>query len=59
MEKYILMELLDESAYLDPSVITNGGSYLHEGQTIKLKEDEYFVCGDNRTKFRLKRFWSN
>ncbi len=46
---YINGQLLDESAYLDPSVITNGGSYLHEGQTIKLKEDEYFVCGDNRT----------
>jgi len=46
---YINGQLLDESGYLDPSVITNGGSYLHEGQTIKLKEDEYFVCGDNRT----------
>ena len=42
-------ELLNESEYLDLSVITNGGSYLHEGQTIKLGEDEYFVCGDNRT----------
>ncbi|HPP18586.1 MAG TPA: signal peptidase I [Candidatus Dojkabacteria bacterium] len=46
---YINGELLNESAYLDPSVITNGGSYLHEGQTIKLNEDEYFVCGDNRS----------
>lgn len=46
---YINGELLNESAYLDPSVITNGGSYLHEGQTIKLSEDEYFVCGDNRS----------
>jgi len=46
---YVNGELLDESGYLDQSVITNGGSYLHEGQTIKLKDDEYFVCGDNRT----------
>jgi len=46
---YVNGELLNESAYLDPSVITNGGSYLHEGQTIKLNEDEYFVCGDNRS----------
>ncbi len=45
---YINGEILDESEYLSPSVITNGGSYLHEGQTIKLGEDEYFVCGDNR-----------
>ncbi len=46
---YINGDLLDEADYLDSSVITNGGSYLHEGQTITVGSDEYFVCGDNRT----------
>ncbi len=45
---YINGKLLNESKYLDSTVITNGGSYLHEGQTITIQEDEYFVCGDNR-----------
>ncbi len=46
---YINNELLDESKYLLSTVITNGGSYLHEGQSITIQENEYFVCGDNRT----------
>jgi signal peptidase I len=46
---YINGELLDESSYLAESVITNGGSYLHEGQTITIPDGQYFVCGDNRT----------
>jgi signal peptidase I len=46
---YINNELLDESKYLQSSVITNGSSYLHEGQSITIQENEYFVCGDNRT----------
>ncbi|OGC36216.1 signal peptidase I [candidate division WS6 bacterium RIFOXYC1_FULL_33_9] len=45
---YINGEQLKESNYLDASVITNGGSYIHEGQTITVQEGEYFVCGDNR-----------
>lgn len=45
---YINGKKLDESAYLQDSVITNGGSYMHEGQTITVKEDQYFVSGDNR-----------
>ncbi len=46
---YINDELLDESNYLADTVISNGGSYIHEGQTITVNEDQYFVCGDNRT----------
>ena len=45
---YINGEVLDESEYLDSTVYTNGSDYLHEGETITLGEDEYFVCGDNR-----------
>jgi signal peptidase I len=46
---YINGSMLDESSYLSPSVITNGGEYLHEGQSIKIDDGKYFVCGDNRT----------
>lgn len=45
---YINGELLNEDSYLDSSVITNGGSYIHEGQSITVPENEYFVSGDNR-----------
>lgn len=46
---YINGEMLDESNYLSSSVITNGGEYLHEGQSITIEDGKYFVCGDNRT----------
>ncbi len=46
---YINGDMLNESNYLSSSVITNGGEYLHEGQTITIEEGKYFVCGDNRT----------
>ncbi len=46
---YINGSMLDESNYLSSSVITNGGEYLHEGQSITIEQGKYFVCGDNRT----------
>ncbi len=46
---YINGDMLNESNYLSSSVITNGGEYLHEGQSITIEDGEYFVCGDNRT----------
>lgn len=45
---YINGTVLDESNYLSSSVITNGGNYLHEGETITVPEGKVFVCGDNR-----------
>jgi len=45
---YINNELLDESDYLTDSIYTNGGEYLKEGESKKIPEGEYFVCGDNR-----------
>jgi signal peptidase I len=45
---YVNGNKLDESGYLDASVYTNGGEYLHEGETITVPDGKYFVCGDNR-----------
>lgn len=45
---YINGKILDESGYLDDAIYTNGSDFLHEGETITVGEDEYFVCGDNR-----------
>ncbi|MGI6423022.1 MAG: signal peptidase I [Candidatus Dojkabacteria bacterium] len=45
---YINDTKLDESGYLAETVVTNGGAYIHEGQSIKVPEGHYFVSGDNR-----------
>ncbi len=45
---YINDKKLDESNYLDSTVYSNGGEFLHEGETVTIPEGEYFVCGDNR-----------
>lgn len=45
---YINGKQLDESKYLADTVVTNGGSYIHEGQSISVPDGEYFVSGDNR-----------
>lgn len=37
-----------EELYLEPDVITFGGSFLQEGQEITVPPDVYFVSGDNR-----------
>ncbi len=45
---HINNQLLDESAYLDDSVLTLGGDALQEGTSIHIPEQQYFVVGDNR-----------
>jgi signal peptidase I len=54
---YLNGNLLDESAYLTSDVKTYEGAFLHEGQTITVPANEYFVMGDNRPESSDSRTW--
>ena len=41
-------QLINEEAYLDQSVYTQGGNFSNDGETIVVTQNEYFVMGDNR-----------
>lgn len=46
---YINGNVLDESEYLDESVITEGGTFIIDGDLARtIPEDSFFVLGDNR-----------
>lgn len=54
---YVNGKLLDETAYLNPSVKTYGGTFLPDNDTITVPANEYFVLGDNRPYSSDSREW--
>lgn len=54
---YVNGDILDQSAYLKPSVKTYGGSFLREGIAVTVASDSYFVMGDNRPGSSDSREW--
>lgn len=46
--KFYINNIPLEEAYIAPDVITQAGSYLHEGEEITVPEGYVFVVGDNR-----------
>jgi len=54
---YINNKQLDESDYLDPAIVTNGGNVLQEGGTVTVPNGQVFVMGDNRQHSTDSRFF--
>lgn len=48
---------LDESKYLKSDVKTYGGSFLKEGQEVKVPQESFLVMGDNRAYSSDSREW--
>jgi signal peptidase I len=54
---YVNNQLLDESGYLGPSVMTQPGYFSREGINITVTDDNYYVLGDNRNNSSDSRDW--
>src|SRR5258706_14101515 len=50
-------QLYNESAYLSSDVKTYGGTFLKDGDTVTVPDNEYFAMGDNRPYSSDSREW--
>lgn len=56
-EIYINGRILDQTAYLDPSIQTQGGAFLKEGIEVIVPDNQFLVMGDNRGYSSDSREW--
>jgi signal peptidase I len=54
---YVNDKKLDEHAYLHDDVMTYGGAFLKDGESVTVPTGEYFVMGDNRPYSSDSREW--
>ncbi|NCN06435.1 MAG: signal peptidase I [Candidatus Pacebacteria bacterium] len=54
---YVNQQRLDESQYLDSTVVTSEGAFTAGGRITTLGTDEYFAVGDNRPHSSDSRAW--
>jgi len=56
-EEVYINDLLIQELYLPSETQTRSGSFLHDGESVKVGQNQYFVFGDNRGASSDSREW--